>query len=677
MLLSLIPLAGLAVFLDFAGVRTGKETSTLRIAFLRTVVLLGSYLALVSEGLSLFHALGRWEVAAAWALVVLIAAWFGFRRGWFKTGLSRLFKTLRQATRFEVFLAAGMTVILALLLLIIVKSPTNNLDSLEYHMSRVMHWAQDQSLAHYPTQFEPQLNNPIWSEEAILHIRLLWGDDTLAELVQWFAMIACMLGVSLLAGLLGAGRRGQVAAALFSASIPMAILQATSTQNDYAAAMWLAALLVFTLTLTRGNADRKGESGVQPDPFPKKIPWPDAACLAGALGLGLLTKATFYPIALPVVAWLAWLLIRRFGLAGLFRVGLVIVGIALVLNLGYWARNWVTFASPFGPKALVSNTISVNLAPGGVAAAVTRNVVMNFVTPSSAINAKLQSALVKIFGRYDPGLAGFHINWGWNHEDRAGSPLHLLLVPLSLLALVIYRDKGRRRLWGYAAVSLLVFVALSALLRIDETGVRYQLPFFVSWAPVFGLALEVVASHPSRDTQTARQPNHLPQAVMLALLVLMLPWTLYNRTRSLIAFQDTHDPFTIPCSWGLGCGVRSVLVEPPATLLFTNFTPYRDSYLQMARVIKASGCKAVGLDIDSHDPEYLQWWILDAPQSGVRIETIAPYPELARYVDPAFHPCAIICTTCSLKKTSYHGLPLNALFYGTVLYMGPDYQSAP
>ncbi len=671
MLLFLIPIAGMAVCLDFAG-SAQPVSFHLRIAFLRTVVLLGAGLALISEGLSLFHALGRWEVAAAWGLVILIAVWFGLRRGYYKTALAHIAQALRQVTRFELFLAAGMALILALLLLIVYKSPTNNLDSLEYHMPRVLHWAEDQSLAHYPTQYEHQLYNPIWAEEAILHIRLLWGDDTWAELVQWFAMIACILGVSLLAGLLGARRGGQVAAALFAASIPMGILQATSTQNDYAAALWLVTMLSFTVIVSqRGNK------------------FQDLLFLSGALGLGLLTKPTFYPFAAPVLVWLSWRLVKQSGFMGLVRAGLVVAAISFMLNLGYWTRNLITFGTPFGQKEVVLSTVANTYSPGYVAAAVTRNLAMNFVTPSTSFNNRMHAALVQLFGRYDPNLAGFHFTWGWNHEDRAGSPLHLLLVPVSILLLFIFKERLRSPwLWGYVIVSLLLFVMVSTLIKIDEAGIRYQLPFFVSWAPVFGVALEtwglhwIGDPHPVGGTRLSKLPRsgerlNLTHGVMIALLVLLVPWTLYNRTRSLVAFQDTGDPFTIPCRWGLGCGIRSVLVEPPSTILFTNFTPYRDSYLQMAQVIKGSGCKAVGLDIDSHDPEYLEWWVLDAPQSGARIETIHTYLELERYVDPAFHPCAIICTTCSLKKTVYHGLPFKAAFYGTVLYMGPDYQNLP
>jgi hypothetical protein len=59
------------------------------------------------------------------------------------------------------------------------------------------------------------------------------------------------------------------------------------------------------------------------------------------------------------------------------------------------------------------------------------------------------------------------------------------------------------------------------------------------------------------------------------------------------------------------------------------------------------GCTEVGLRIDSSDPGYLFWWLLSAPESGLRIESISTYYELEKYLDVNFEPCAVICTTCS------------------------------
>jgi hypothetical protein len=645
MFLLLIPCAAFLLFLSLAGSDSLQAPFRLRKAFLKTSLLIGVYIALTSELLSLFHALSRWPIAIAWLLLILSVVWFGLRGGRLKTGLTHVYTALKQVQRGEALLALGLGILLALLFVIILYAPVNNTDSLQYHLGRVVHWVQDRSLEHYATNFEPQLINPIWAEEAILHIRLLWGDDRFAELVQWSAMLGCILVVSLIAGLLGAGRKGQIAAALFSASVPLGILEATSAQNDYVAAFWLVCLLASTLLC------------YQEESFIFYV-----AC---ALGLGLLTKGTFYPYALPVMGWLAYLLLKRLGLKRTLKPLLLTAGIVFVLNVGFWWRNILTFGGPLGSETYVGRMASISVNPGFIGASVARNIAMNYVTPSDQVNSEMHARLTKVFGKYDPNLQGFQFTWGWNHEDLAANPLHFLTIPVCLLVLLIFRKRIQNPLvWQYILVSLSIFVALSFIIKIDQYGIRYQLPFMITWAPVFGLALEVL---------------HRPRlywAVVLFLLVIMLPWVFYNRTRSLIAMQDAPGPFTIPCSWHLGCGVRSVLVEPPITILFTNFTPYRDIYSEMAEVIKSSGCMKIGLVIDSWDSEYLFWWLLDAPQSGRQIETLYTVPVLEKYLDVTYKPCAVICKLCG-GQMEYHGLPLKSDYSGTSLYMGDSYTPEP
>ena len=103
-------------------------------------------------------------------------------------------------------------------------------------MAQVRHWIQQQSVAHYPTHITRQLFSNPWAEFTIAHLFLLTGTDRLANSVQWFSMVGSLIAVSLIAARLGADKRGEVLAAVVAATIPMGILQASSTQNDYVTA---------------------------------------------------------------------------------------------------------------------------------------------------------------------------------------------------------------------------------------------------------------------------------------------------------------------------------------------------------------------------------------------------------------------------------------------------------
>ena len=120
-----------------------------------------------------------------------------------------------------------------MLLLVAWIAPPSNVDSLLYHISRIVHWAQNGSLEHYATGYHHQLFMPPWAELANLHLRILWGSDRPADLVQWFRRVGSVAIASGVGELLGLRRKGQLITAVFIAGIPMGILQATSTQNDY------------------------------------------------------------------------------------------------------------------------------------------------------------------------------------------------------------------------------------------------------------------------------------------------------------------------------------------------------------------------------------------------------------------------------------------------------------
>ena len=127
-----------------------------------------------------------------------------------------------------------------------------------YHMSRVAHWIQNQSVAHYPTNIPRQLELAPWAEFTVTHFQLLTGGDRLANSVQWFSMAGSLLGVSLIAQQLGAGVVGQVLAVVFAATIPMGILQGSSTQNDYVVTFWLICVAYYTLSVIKQELGSKG-----------------------------------------------------------------------------------------------------------------------------------------------------------------------------------------------------------------------------------------------------------------------------------------------------------------------------------------------------------------------------------------------------------------------------------
>ena len=78
-------------------------------------------------------------------------------------------------------------------------TPTTNWDSLTYHLPRVMHWIQQRSIDHYASNNTCQIEYGPWSAFAVATLHLLRGNDQMDNLIQWFAMLSCLIVCSLIA----------------------------------------------------------------------------------------------------------------------------------------------------------------------------------------------------------------------------------------------------------------------------------------------------------------------------------------------------------------------------------------------------------------------------------------------------------------------------------------------
>jgi hypothetical protein len=646
MLILLLPATFISLFLTINGYHTRQQTlrADWRTAFLQSATLMGGYMVMFSELLSLFHALTTVWVAFFWALALVTTLIFGWRKGWLSEGFLALENGWNRPGWFDILAGTILTVILVILFFIAIKSPVNNNDSLQYHMARVMHWAQDKSLAHYATNFVPQLVHPLWAELAILNYRLLSGGDQFASLIQWLSMVGAIIGATAIASLLGAKKIWQWVTIAFAISLPTGILESTSTQNDYVVAFWLVCLLYFIFR--NSQIDNKVI---------------DIAMIGLALGLGMLTKGTFFPYAAGAMFYLIYSVISKNGIIKSIAALLIIGFFAVLLNLGNWSRNVITFGTPLGPKTFVSKFTAQSFGPIQILSGVSRNLAQNFSTPEDTLNNQIVTGLKGALGQFDPAMESFGIEWGWNHEDLAGNPLHVLLIVASLFILILMKKRVRNPiLWIYMVIILSMYPLFAAIVKYDLYGNRYQLPFFIAWAPLFGIAVGMIGK------------VKLSYLTTILLLLSAFPWVLFNRTRPLIAMRNSNDPYTIPCL--AGCTTGSILNESPEKTMFAVWGTLGNAYVDAMNQVKQTGCKEIGLKLDSNDLEYAYWYLLGAPQNGMRLETIVTYPELERYLDISFKPCVIICTTCGEQDSLFGLNRIGSFANGRIkIYSGENY----
>jgi hypothetical protein len=246
------------------------------------------------------------------------------------------------------------------------------------------------------------------------------------------------------------------------------------------------------------------------------------------------------------------------------------------------------------------------------------------VTPFGVITRRYATVLEAFPGVFPVEQTDWIRRLEWNHEDFAPSPLHMVLAVVSIFAVWWLRPRIQWRVLRAYGVALAgVYLLLPIVIGHGTSiwGIRYVLPFFVLAAPAVAVVAQAVS-------------GRLLGVTAFCLLGLSLPWTLLNNTRPLL----TDLPHTTR--------VESILAADRTELLLANLQRQQDAYWDAARLVETLGCRNVGLRLPGYAPEYPFWWMLDAPESGIRVESVYHSAYTDRYVDPTFQPCVIICSDC-------------------------------
>ncbi len=152
-MLALLPLlAYLGILLTLANLRGGLGW---RRAALRSAILWGCYLTAVTELLSLIHAIQAIWLTFAWGGACLFLGVILIRCARQNGGLRIPRVELPKGWGARALLGAIAAVVI-LTAVVAWFAPPQTWDSLNYHMSRVAHWAQDRSVAPLATGIETQ-----------------------------------------------------------------------------------------------------------------------------------------------------------------------------------------------------------------------------------------------------------------------------------------------------------------------------------------------------------------------------------------------------------------------------------------------------------------------------------------------------------------------------------------
>jgi hypothetical protein len=577
-------------------------------------------MVLVSEILSLVYGITVVGLTVVWATPACICL------GWFigdrLRGKSWHLPAWKLPTSWiDRLLLACVVFIVILTAIVAWYAPVQTYDSLTYHMSRVAHWAQNQSLKPFATGIERQVWMSPGAEIAILQTYVLAHGDRFANFVEWFAMVVSLIGASWVAKRLGAGEVGQLLAAVFAATLPMGIAQASSTMTDYVVAMWMICVAMESLTLA-------------------KRPNNNFATLLAVLAasMAILTKPTAISYLIPFCVFISYVLVRRRSFKVFMAWAVLAIVILLAVNAGYFGRNMQVYGHPYGSSLSKSRMLNEVFNVRMLLSNTLRNASMHAGTPFEDFNRSVYVLIAKVHVKIGVDLNDRQISYDQNFgirrpstsETFATNPLHALLILIFTLVLFIRARRESKDLMLYVLFSALTWVVFSGMFKVTVFGSRYHLPFFILFAPVVGYALvRFIRPFPAR-------------VVGIILVVSCWSWLTGIKTRPLISTEKE----------------ASILDESRVSLYFALAQGLEDPYREITDRINDEQCMDVGLMLSGNGAEYPFWVLMGAPNDALQLEWIVSDTPSERYIDADFEPCAVICGRCPAEWEDFHGMPV-------------------
>ena len=614
-----------------------SEQRCWRSSILSASLVFGVFIVVSTEALSLLHLISFAMLVCVWLLATSLLIWLALKKKAFHSIPTSLELTSwNQLNLSHKLLYLGISTIILVIGVIAIVAPPNNWDSMSYVMPRVIHWVQNHSVEHYPAHYTSQLYNGPWAEFTLIHLQLLSGGDWLANVPQWLSMIGCLIAVSLLAKQLGADRRGQLFSVLVCATIPVGILQASNSKNTYIIVFWLVCLTYYGILLIKSRPT-----------------WSLVLAASTSFSLAVLTKGTAYVYALPFIIWVALSVILRVK----EKTFVYLIGsntTFLLINIGHYLRNLLTFGSPtstypykwgnelYNLPAFISNVmknISLHLIPPffdreGVDCLVTRVHQLLGVDP-------IDSRLNLFLGGYQP--TEFTTQSVQFFEDTAGNSFHFWLA---LLAIVLFfKDQRLRKnkiLLGYCLATVFSFLSFCLLIKWQLWHSRLHLPIFVLMCPFIGIVLAQALK------------RSIAQFILIILLATASPYLLLNETRPIAA-------------------AANIFNTDRTAQYFAARSTLQADYISVADLVKQNRCDEIGLIQRPDAWEYPLWLLLtQTSQRPIRVENVnvtnpsKAIEQNAYYQD--FHPCMLI----SIGLQSVQQLTVHQQSYGASKWQNAD-----
>jgi hypothetical protein len=451
----------------------------IRISFILSLIANAAIVFFYNELMSLFDNLNTKSAIIFWTAEVLMM--LGLMALLQKTGrinISHL-KLLSGAFRLAGFSKTNKVIsFLAIIFFAIplgflaVYAPPNNFDSHNYHLNRVLAWIFNENLEHFPTMYMQQLYLNVFAEYLVLDSLLLSGSDRFAGLIQYGSCIGSLAGVSLLAKRFRLDQGGQLLSAIFLLTLPIGILESTSTQVDYCACFFFIAFVYFGFDLLE-----------------KKSTLILVAFLL-SLSFGGFSKYTIFIFAIPFTLFFSLRILFQYRMVYSIKVLFLSIMILVATFTPFFYRNYSLLGhvmSPLSNTAFASEELPVDkYSILYTISGLIKNAGLHLGLPYTGFNLYMDSQIrsfhkaMKVdIDQPERSRDPFSVRYSV-HEDMVPNTIHFWIILIASILLFL-APAGWDLKWLWLC-SFLGFVLFCTLMKFQLWSTRTHMPFFAMGA---------------------------------------------------------------------------------------------------------------------------------------------------------------------------------------------------
>lgn len=491
-----------------------------------------------------------------------------------------------------------------------------NWDSMQYHMPRVAHWAQNGSIFYYGTREPRQLSSTVLASYIVTFIYTLIGEhDYLIALVQCVPYAINAFMVFLICRRVGISKKYSRWGTLMYLLMPIAFFESQTLQNDELAAMWLLFFVYLLLPLLQNYKKHSYD-----------YKWTRILSMIMCVVFGYLTKPAVCFACLIFLVWYLIVLIKeQIKVHEICSQGVIGIVILAIMSAPQCIMNYSTFGS-ISVQQVGARQLIGTLKPHYVLVNFVKNMCQNlngWITSKTRTDIVLQGLTYRLaeflkVNINDPAIAedGKIFEVYPHAVYNCEMPNNTLIVVLTLICIVVTIACWKRIPAFQRKFIIAVdisFIAFCNVLRWEPFVTRYMIGYLALLIPGIMIVGEYVCAQPKY--------RWLKWIVMSFVLVAMA--------------RDVYGEIRATARTNIYCRPMSYYAYQPQSM---------NNYEEIGNAIIANGQKDVAFYCGGNWLEYAMWAKLKT--KGCHIEhVLVDGNDSKKLEDMNYIPEYIITTT--------------------------------